>query len=309
MASTPGRQWVLAGIILLPLGCFEPGCSPIHTRVSAFLAWIQSMNVTGTSTANTISTTPTTRNTPVTTEATPASTAIAASPIVIWMVMLPLIIPSLWLRDHHRATPSSLTVSSSASLWCNAPFSTPDTHHSTHRSKRCLGTVRHAWWMEMTYRPQLSIPRSNVLAERNWRSWWDLEISSLMRNTHGQVAIKKEMEWYWCVRRNAISFQFASHLLRILAFSLANIEGPILTTRIWLLMKKEEREICLIHLFHILQSCDKELALALHSNNWNTTDQIRQHGKVETGFSLVTDWPSECIVQPQDVNRSNSSSH
>ena len=78
MSFTSGQQWVLVGMIIYPLGCINPGCSSIHSRVSAFLDWFRSMNVTGTFTANVITTS---TSTTTTTTATPTTTASATIPV------------------------------------------------------------------------------------------------------------------------------------------------------------------------------------------------------------------------------------
>ena len=77
MMFTSSQQWTLVGIISYGYGCFNSGKPSVYTRVTAFLDWIRSMNVTGTVTANIVTTTITT--TTATFSSTTATVAIGTT--------------------------------------------------------------------------------------------------------------------------------------------------------------------------------------------------------------------------------------
>ena len=52
MMFTSLQQWVIVGIMTFNYGCNNRSLPSVHTRVAAYLDWIQSMNVTGSVTGN-----------------------------------------------------------------------------------------------------------------------------------------------------------------------------------------------------------------------------------------------------------------
>lgn len=52
MLFTSSRQWMLAGVLSHAESCLNTGLPTIATRVTAYMSWLSSMNVTGTVTVS-----------------------------------------------------------------------------------------------------------------------------------------------------------------------------------------------------------------------------------------------------------------
>lgn len=91
MLFTENRRWVITGIVSYGDGCATPRYAGVYTRVSYYLDWIQSMNITGLMTMNSniapITTTSTTL-VPETTSLTSVAKVRSEEPSVKYLLMV-----------------------------------------------------------------------------------------------------------------------------------------------------------------------------------------------------------------------------